>query len=58
MPYVEVWVDEECDGDCASARPLGRSQAKIDEAERHLRSGYFDAALHALTDDATLPCPF
>lgn len=56
MPYVEVWVDKEpCDGSCESADELRKVQAKIDEAERLLRAGEPVAALHALTDDETLP---
>lgn len=55
MPYVEVWVDyEPCDGTCDDAKEAKRLQAIIDEAERHLRTGDADAALHVLTNDPIL----
>jgi hypothetical protein len=56
MPYVSVYVDPEpCDGSCTNAKELRALQAKIDEAERLIRAGYFDAALHALTNGPALP---
>ena len=55
MPFVQVWVDEgECDGDCEAAREADALEAKIQEAERLLRMGYADAALHALTGDPAM----
>jgi len=54
MGYVQVWVDEECDGDCESAKEVIELEAKIDEAIKHLGAGYPDAALHTLTNDNAL----
>lgn len=59
MPYVEVWVDHDCDGSCKHAKDAQKETDKLDavikEAERLLRLGYADAALHALTNDAAIP---
>lgn len=56
MPYVEVWVDDAaCDGQCGAGKEVDRLEAMIAEAERLLRAGYYDAALHALTNDAAIP---
>ncbi|MFG6566710.1 hypothetical protein [Sulfitobacter sp. 1A13679] len=55
MPYVEVWIDEEpCDGTCEGATDAKRLQAKVDEAERHLRAGDPEAALAALTGEPSV----
>lgn len=56
MPYVEVWVDDaECDGECGAGKEVTRLESIIAEAELLLRAGYYDAALHALTNDAAIP---
>lgn len=55
MPYVEVWIDEEpCDGTCEGATDAKRLQAKVDEAESHLRAGNPEAALAALTEEGSV----
>lgn len=55
MPYVEVWVDEgDCDGTCGASQEADRLRAQIDEAANLIRSGNFDAALHALTGDSSV----
>lgn len=54
MPYVEVWVDDACCGDCDSAKEADRLEAKIEEAVAHLHRGDAEAALHALTNDPGL----
>lgn len=57
MPYVEVWVDDEpCDGTCSSSKEVEKLEMKIEEAERLLRGGYVDAALHALSGDPATSC--
>lgn len=56
MPYVEVWVDDEpCDGTCESSKTAEKLQAMVDEAVQFLRDGDAEAALHALTDDGSIP---
>lgn len=57
MPYIKVWVDEEpCDGTCSSAKEVEKLEEKIEEAERLLRCGYIEAALHALSGDPATSC--
>lgn len=56
MPYVEVWVDKEpCYGTCDEAKEAEILARKIEEAVIHLRQGYVDAALQALTEDPAIP---
>lgn len=56
MPFIEVWVDDECPGECSSAKEAERLEALVAEAADLLRRGESAAALHALTGDVALMC--
>lgn len=57
MPFVEVWVEAECDGNCQHAKAEENLLKRMEVARQHLAAGDTDLAIKALDPNEKCPTP-